>query len=556
MRKALLLVVLILAAVSLPAQKPAPAKSAALPPAAAAAMKSIDPEHIRAHVKFLSDDLLEGRGTGQRGGDIAALYIATQFELDGLKPAGDNGTFLQKVPMVGIATDPRSTVELTPAKGDPIPLKLRDDVVAMDETQEPADDVDAPVVFVGYGLEAPEYNWNDYKDADVRGKVLLMLVNEPPSDDPKLFRGKALTYYGRWTYKFEEAARKGAVGALIIHKTDMASYGWEVVRNSWAGERSYLRADGLPKLKLAAWIQLEIARRMASESGLDLDRMMEQAKSRDFRPVALPFQVKAHMINKVRPFDSENVVAMLPGSDPNLKKQAVLYSAHFDHLGVRPGVAGDNIYNGAIDNATGCGLLLELARAYAASPQRSKRSIIFASVTGEEQGLRGSEYLAKHPPVPAADITLGLNFDGIAPYGVPEEIEAVGAERTTLYPTVQAMARGFNLQISPDSNPSAGFYYRSDHFSLARVGIPAFSVNEGLKYEGHLREWGEQLEKDYNQKHYHQPSDEYDPNWNFAGDAKMARFGFILGWEAANQPREVQWLPGDEFEAARKAGRK
>jgi Zn-dependent M28 family amino/carboxypeptidase len=561
MRKPLLLSVLLLVAISVPAQKPAPQKASA-PPAAAekllpgapgAAMKTIDPERIRAHVKFLADDLLEGRGTGQRGGDIAALYIATQFELDGLKPAGDNGTFLQKVPMVGIATDPQSTVSLVPQAGLPLDLRLKDDVVAMDETQNASDDVDAPLVFVGYGIEAPEYKWNDYKDADVRGKVLLMLVNEPPSDDPGFFKGKALTYYGRWTYKFEEAARKGAVGAILIHKTDMASYGWEVVRNSWAGERSYLRADGLPKLKLAAWTQLEIATKVAADSGQNLANLMDQAKSRDFKPVELPLRVKAHMVNKVRPFDSENVLAMLPGSDPRLKDQAVLYSAHWDHLGIKPEQPGDNIYNGAIDNATGCGVLLEIARAYARSAVRPKRSIIFAAVTAEEQGLRGSEYLGKHPPMPAADISLALNFDGIAPYGVPEELEATGAERTTFYSEVQAAAKGFNFTIAPDSNPSAGFYYRSDHFSLARVGIPAFSVNEGMKYAGHPREWGEQKEKEYNQKHYHQPSDQYDSTWDFAGDAKMARFGFALGWQAANQPKEVQWQPGDEFEAARKA---
>ncbi len=563
MRKPLLLSVVLLLAVAVPAQKPTSQKERVQPPAAAqkglpsaaaAALKAIDPERIRAHVQFLSDDLLEGRGTGQRGGDIAALYMATQFELDGLKPAGDNGTFLQKVPMVGISTDPQSTVTLAPQNGEPMNLRLKDDVVAMDESQQPSDDVDAPLVFVGYGIEAPEYKWNDYKDADVRGKVLLILVNEPPSDDPNLFKGKALTYYGRWTYKFEEAARKGAVGAILVHKTEMASYGWDVVRNSWSGERSYLRGDNEPKLKLAAWTQLDIAKKVAADSGQDLDKLMEAARSRDFKPVPLPFTVKAHMVNKVRPFDSENVIAMLPGYDSKLKNQAVLYSAHFDHLGITQSPSGPAIYHGAIDNATGCGVLLEMARAYARSSVKPKRSIIFASVTGEEQGLRGSEYLGKHLPVPAAEVTLALNFDGVAPYGIPEEVEVTGAERTTFYPTVQTTAKDFNMTIAPDSNPGAGFYYRSDHFSLARVGVPAFSVNEGLKYEGHPREWGEQLDKEYNQKHYHQPSDQYDANWNFSGDAKMARFGFVLGWQAANQSQEVQWQPGDEFEATRKAG--
>ncbi len=565
MRKPWLLCVLVLVAISLPAQKPAgksteqtaPQMPAAVqklvPPAAVTAMQSIDPERIRAHVKFLSDDLLEGRGTGQRGGDIAALYIATQFDIAGLKPAGDNGSFIQKVPMVGIDTDPKSTVELVSDKGAATNLRLKDDIVAMDETQNAADDIDAPLVFVGYGIDAPEYKWNDYKDTDVRGKVVLVLVNEPPSDDPAFFKGKALTYYGRWTYKFEEAARKGAAGAILIHKTEMASYGWDVVRNSWGGERAYLRNDGQPKLKLASWVQLDTARKIASEAGQMLDALMDQAKSRDFKAIALPFHVKAHMVSKVRPFDSENVVAMLPGSDPKLKDQAVLYSAHFDHLGIHQTAHGADIYHGAIDNATGCAVLIEMGRAYAHSAARPKRSIIFAAVTAEEQGLRGSEYLGKHLPVPAANVTLGLNFDGVAPYGIPEEVEAVGAERTSFYPTLEKVAKEFNLAIVPDSNPSAGFYYRSDHFSLARVGVPAFSVNEGLKYEGHAREWGEQIEKEYNQKRYHQPADQFDPNWSFAGDVKMTRFGFVLGWEAANQSAEIQWKPGDEFEAARKA---
>ncbi len=314
-----------------------------------------------------------------------------------------------------------------------------------------------------------------------------------------------------------------------------------------------MRGESGPKLKLAAWTQLEIAKKIAAVSGQDLDKLMEAAQSRNFQPVALPFRVKAHMVSKVRPFDSENVIAMLPGTDAKLKDEAVLYTAHFDHLGITQTATGTNIYHGAVDNATGCAVLMEMARAYAHSAVRPRRSMIFASVTAEEQGLRGSEYLGKHLPVPAANVTLGLNFDGVAPYGIPQEIEVVGAERTTFYSTVEKVAKNFDLAITPDSNPSAGFYYRSDHFSLARVGIPAFSVNEGLKYEGHPREWGEQVEKEYNQKRYHQPADQFDPNWSFAGDVKMARFGFVLGWEAANQPAEIQWKSGDEFEAARRA---
>jgi Zn-dependent M28 family amino/carboxypeptidase len=525
--------------------------SVRLPAAAFAALQKIDPERIRAHVRFLSHDLLEGRGTGQRGGDIAAEYIGTQFALYGLKPAGDSGSYLQKVPMVGITPAAETTFSLVPSKGAVTDLKPLEQYVAYDQTQQPQSDVDAEIVYVGYGIEAPEYKWDDYKGADVRGKVLLMLVNEPPSDDVNFFKGKALTYYGRWTYKYEEAARKGAVGAILIHQTEMASYPWEVVRNSNSGEKSFLKLDGAPKLKVASWIRFEPAKQMAAAAGMDLDRMMVDARSRDFHPMALPVKLKAHMVSKIRPFDSNNVLAMLPGSDHKLKSEAVIYTAHYDHLGIRPDMPGDNIYNGANDNATGCGILLEIARAYSEATQRPRRSILFVSVTAEEQGLLGSEYLAKHPPIPAGKISLDLNYDDVPPLGSPEEVEVSGSERTTFYPVIEAMAKNFRLKIRPDSRPEAGHYYRSDHFSLARVGIPAFSINEGTKYKGHDAAWGMQQAEEYTSKHYHQPSDEYRPSMDFTGDAAMARFGFALGWEAASQSKLVGWQKGDEFEAAR-----
>jgi Zn-dependent M28 family amino/carboxypeptidase len=522
-----------------------------LPPAAIAAFQKIDAERIRAHVRFLSHDLLEGRGTGQRGGDIAAEYIATQFALDGLQPAGDSGAYMQKVPMVGLTLMPGSTFSLVPASGPARELKPLNDYVADDETQQAESDVDADIVYVGYGIQAPEYQWDDYKGVDVKGKVLLMLVNEPPSDDPNFFKGRALTYYGRWTYKYEEAARQGAVGAILIHRTDMASYPWEVVRNSNSGEKAALKLDGSPKLKVASWIHFDVARELAATAGMDLDKMMADARSRNFRPLPLSTRLRAHMVSKIRPFESNNVIAMLPGSDPKLKNEAVTYTAHYDHLGIRPDMPGDNIYNGANDNATGCGILLELARVFATAPQRPRRSVLFVSVTAEEQGLLGSEYLGKHPPVPASKITLDLNYDDVPPLGSPEEVEVSGSERTTFYPTVQALAEEFRLAIRPDAHPEAGHFYRSDHFSLARVGIPAFSINEGVKYKGHDAAWGLQQANEFTAKHYHQPSDEYHPDMDFTGDAVMARFGFALGWQAASLPRLVGWQKGDEFEAGR-----
>jgi Zn-dependent M28 family amino/carboxypeptidase len=524
--------------------------SVRLPGAAFAAMQTINPEHIRWHVRFLAHDLLEGRGTGQRGGDIAAEYIATQFAEYGLKPAGENGSYLQKVPLVGITTLAETQFSLVPKQGAAMNLKPLDEYVAYDQTQQAQSDVDAEIVYVGYGIETQEYNWDDYKGVDVRGKVLLMLVNEPPSDDPKFFKGKALTYYGRWTYKYEEAARKGAVGVILIHREDMASYPWEVVRNSNSGEKSYLKLEG-PALKVASWVQLDVAKKLAVASGMDLDKMMADARTREFRPVSLSVKLKAHMVSNVRHFESNNVVAILPGSERQFKDEAILYTAHYDHLGIRPDMPGDNIYNGAADNATGCGILLELARAFSVAKDRPGRSILFAAVTAEEQGLLGSEYLGKHPPIPAGKIALDLNYDDLPPIGSPEEVEVSGAERTTFYPWVQAMAKEFRLAIRPDARPEAGHYYRSDHFSLARVGIPSFSISEGMKYKGHDEGWGLAQDKEYTEKHYHQPSDEYHPEMDFVGDAAMARFGFALGWEAASFSRLIGWQKGDEFEAAR-----
>src|SRR5581483_2207015 len=323
---------------------------ARLPGTAIAAMQKINPDRIRAHVRFLADDLLEGRGTGQRGGELAAQYMATQFALYGLKPAGDNGTYMQKVPLVGVTPQPETTFSLVSANGSAMHLMPLEQYVAYDQTQQAQSEIDADLVFVGYGIEAPEYKWNDYKDVDVRGKVLLMLVNEPPSEDVNFFKGKALTYYGRWTYKYEEAARKGAVGAILIHRTEMASYGWEVVRNSNSGEKSYLKLEGTPKLKVASWVQSAVAEALARSSNRDLMKLMADGQSRDFRPVEMQAKLHAHMVSKIRPFESQNVIGMVPGSDAKLKSEAVMYSAHYDHLGIRPDLPGDNIYNGANDN--------------------------------------------------------------------------------------------------------------------------------------------------------------------------------------------------------------
>jgi Zn-dependent M28 family amino/carboxypeptidase len=536
------------------AAAPDPAQELALPANVAASMRGIEAERIRAHVRFLSDDLLEGRGTGSRGGDIAAKYIATQFALDGLKPAGDGGGYLQKVEFTGVHTLPATTASLQPAQGNAIDLKFGDDYVTGNQTQTDGIDVDAPIVFVGYGIEAPEYHWNDYKGADVKGKVVLLIVNEPPSKDPKFFNGEALTYYGRWTYKFEEAARKGAVGALIIHRTDLASYGWGVVRSSWSNEQVYLSNDKDPKLEAASWIQLDVARQVFKAASLNLDDMLASAGTRGFTARELPVRFKAHILSKVRKFESYNVLGLLPGSGSGPAKQAVVYSAHYDHLGIDPAMSGDNIYNGAVDNGTGVGTLLELAHAFAASSARPPHPVLFASVTAEEKGLLGSNYLGKHLPIPAAQIAIGLNFDAIPPIGVPESVNVTGAERTSFYPIVEKTAKAFGFAIQADAEPGAGHYYRSDHFSLARAGVPAFSINTGVKFAGHPPEWGRAQAEDYTAKRYHNTGDEYSPAMDFSSNAALAKFGFALGWQALLAKGTVNWLPGDEFEAARLHG--
>ena len=543
-----------LAVPHLQAQQPAVPEVHGLPPAARAAAASIDPEKIRAHVRFLALDLLEGRGPGKRGAELAAEYIATQFALAGLEPAGDNGTFFQKVPLFAVHTvEDKTKFSLVPSTGQPIDLAYSTEIVSKDQTGSETADIDAPIVYVGYGIHAPEYNWDDYAGVDVKGKIALVIVNEPPSDDEKFFKGKALTYYGRWTYKYEEAARRGAVGVLIIHRTDLASYGWEVVRNSQAVEKSYLQGDPNATLQAAAWIQHDVAQRLFSLAGLgNLDQSIATAgKPGAFHAVELPVRLHGHVESHVRRYISSNVVGRVPGASAS--NNAVLYTAHYDHLGIDPDAKGDNIYNGAADNGTGCGILIEMARAFAQSPVRPPHAVYFSAVTAEEQGLLGSQFLGMHPPVPAGNITLDLNYDMLLPIGVPRSVSLGGAERIDFWPTVQTVAKAFDLALLPDPTPGAGHYYRSDHFSLARVGIPAFSVDQGELYEGHDEAWGRAQAEDYVAHHYHQPSDEYRPDWDFRGNAKLARFGFVLGWLASDQPKPVEWLKGDEFEAPRKA---
>jgi len=511
----------------------------------------ISADRIRAHVKFLSSDLTEGRGPGTRGGDLATEYIATQFALSGLKPAGDGGTFFQQVPLIGIETEP--SAQLSASKGsDTLDFKWESEFVGVNEKLTAQDQFEAEAVFVGHGIVAPEYQWNDFKDVDVRGKVIVLFTNEPASDDPKLFGGRALTYYGRWTYKYEEATRKGAVAAILIHTTPTAGYGWEVVRNSWSREQPYVKlAPSQPALSLAGWVSQEAGERLVALAGHHVDELLKAADSRDFRPIPLGIRIRGNLPTKVRDIQTRNVAGLVEGSDPKLKSEVVIYSAHWDHLGIGTPVNGDAIYNGAVDNGTGCGILLELAHAWASQAKKPRRSALFLSVTAEEGGLRGSEYYATHPEIAAGKTALAINYDGLFPFGRTRDVVINGAERTTAWPVVEAIAKQMELTINPDPRPEQGTYYRSDHFPFAHAGIPAFSVEEGDDFIGKPKGFGAKAFEEYNEKHYHQPSDEFQENWDFSGLAEVARFGFLIGTEVANQNGLPTWRAGDEFLPAR-----
>ncbi|MFL6450402.1 MAG: M28 family peptidase [Bryobacteraceae bacterium] len=510
-------------------------------------------KRIRADVQYLSTDEMAGRGVGTAGEKLATGYIASQLQTAGVSPGGDNQTYFQKVPFIGSQLLPSASLSIQGQSGT-TSLVLQKEYAGIPLSQKPDNDFQAEAVFVGHGISAPELGWDDYKDVDVRGKVLVYFTNEPPSADPKFFGGPALTYYGRWTYKFEEAARRGAVAALIIHTTATAGYGWGVVSSSPETEHPALKLKaGESGLKFAGWISQDAGKKLTAQTGKTLDELLALANQKSFRPIPLRVRVAGHFSVKLRSFESVNVVGRVPGSDPNLRSQTVLFTAHWDHLGIGAPVNGDSVYNGAQDNATGCAVVLEMARVWAGLPEKPKRSAEFVFVTAEESGLLGSEYYGEHPQTPAGRIAADLNFDEFFPFGKTRDVFVTGAERTTLWPLVQRDAKRLSLTIAPDAEPGQGHYYRSDHFSLARVGIPAFSISQGADYIGKPAGFGQQVLKEFNEKHYHQPSDEYHEDWDFSGMEQIAEFGLTLGLDIANQPSLPTWRSGDEFLKAREA---
>ncbi len=519
----------------------------------------IDETALRAHIRYLSDDLLEGRGTGARGGELAAKYVAAQFEALGLRGAGQNGSFFQPVALVGVKADPATTLNIS-GNGQQESLKFADEFVAFTGAQTNEVKVDAEMVFVGYGISAPEQRWNDYKgDADdFRGKVLVMLVNDPPAtaQEPDLFGGRALTYYGRWTYKYEEGARRGAAGVILLHTTESAGYPWSVVRTSngaWRFDIARGEGDKTPFLKFRSWVTDEAAHRIMRAAGQDLEALRRAAASRDFKPVKLNLRASIDLKSEVKRVEAPNVAAILPGRDPALRDQYVVFSAHWDHLGIgAPDKRGDNIYNGAVDNASGVASVIEIARALARLPaaERPRRSILFLIPTAEEQGLLGAAWYAQHPLVPLAKTAADVNLDSMNIHGVTRNFVPLGAERSTLQAVVQSVARERNMTVSPDPRPEQGSFYRSDHFPFAKVGVPSINLEAGDDFVGRPKGWGQQQFEAYNTAHYHQPSDEFSSDWDFRGIIQETEIALAIGRRVADSNEMPHFNPGDEFAKA------
>jgi Zn-dependent M28 family amino/carboxypeptidase len=508
----------------------------------------ISAKRIKAHVAFLASDRLEGRGPGSRGEFLATEYIAAEFKKIGLKPIGERGAYFQPVPLLRVVTSPKST--LRAVKGETaIDIPCEEGFSGRSETQKEHEEFDAEAVFVGHGITALEFGWDDYKDVDVKGKVVVLFTNEPPSDDPKFFGGKALTYYGRWTFKFEEAARRGAKACFIIHTNATAGYPYSVVRPLEGAQLK--REPGQPALAFAGWLSREAGEKLLSLAGRTVDRALKEADTKGFKPYSLGIHLKGNISTRVEKIVSNNVAGMVEGSDPKLKADAVVFTAHWDHLGVGRAVLGDAIYNGAADNATGVALLIELARAWSAQAHKPKRSAIFLAVTAEEKGLLGSKYYCQEPLVPLGKTALNLNFDMILPLGVPESVVVTGAERTTAWPVVKAAAAKNGLEIEEDQRAHLGIFYRSDHFSMAQAGVPAFSIAEGMKVKGKPKDFAKKAMKEFNDTAYHSPQDELKTEWDFSGFVVLGRFALDVARDVANAERLPNWEPGDEFRPAR-----
>lgn len=511
----------------------------------------ITADDIKSHIAVLANDSLQGRRPFTIGETKATAYISAQFKKLGLEP-GNNGSYFQDVPMVEIKGTPTPTMSITGAKGN-FSLKAVDDFVIFSRREEASIQIkNAPMIFAGYGIVAPEYNWNDYAGLDVKGKVVVVLVNDPgfKSGDRTLFKGDTMTYYGRWTYKYEEAARQGAAGILIVHQKDPASYGWAVIKNSNTGKKLFLQAADKhrSRCEIEGWITDSVATKIFASAGITGD-IRAVARKRDFKAVPLNMNLTVGLNNELKYAMSKNVIAVLKGNAT--PDENIIYTAHWDHFGIGPVIKGDSIYNGAVDNASGVAAILSVAKAFTQTDVKPKRSIIFLAVTGEEQGLLGSEYYATHPVYPLNKTVANLNMDALGFYGETNDIAITGKGQNEVEDYVTAEAAKYGWHTIGDKKPGAGGYYRSDHFNFAKVGVPAVDVNVGEESIAHPGDWGKKQAEDYNDHHYHQPSDTYTDAMDATGMAQVANIMFNVGYKLSNETTFPGWKKGSEFKAIR-----
>lgn len=523
--------------------------------------QAIDPQLLLQHIKVLSSDEFAGRLPGTLGETKTVAYLTEQFKQLGLAPGNPDGSYVQDVPLMGIKGKPNLNISVA---GKPFPVQFRQDYVATTARFEPEVTIQtAPLVFVGYGVQAPEYNWDDYKDVDVRGKILLMLINDPaipdsqqPTQlDARMFKGKAMTYYGRWTYKYEIAEKLGAAGVLIVHETKPAGYGWNVVESSWTGEAFELADAGQSQdnLRLRGWLSLEKTQALLTQAGQDFARLKAAAMRADFKPVELNVQLSSRIHNELRAVKSQNVVARLPGNDVTHANEYVVYTAHWDHLGVDQSLTGDQIHNGAVDNASGVAGLLEIARSFTTGKIKPQRSVLFMAVTAEEQGLLGSKYYAEHPLYPLNKTLADINMDSINVWGATRDVQVIGFGQNTLEDTYATLVKARKRTVVADSEPEKGRYFRSDQFSFAKQGVPSLYIKSGIDFTGKPVGWGQAKLDEYTQHDYHAPSDEIKAEWNLGGAAEDMQLLYQLGLTVATANSWPTWKADSEFRQVRAA---
>ena len=534
--------------------------AAAPPEPSKEAFQAIDKDGLLQHIKVLGSDKFEGRAPGSKGEELSVQYITAQLQKLGLKPGNPNDTYTQEVPLAGILGTPTAAFTVG---GQKMELRSPNDFVAFTSRIIPQVEVkDSEVVFVGYGIVAPEYGWDDYKGVDVKGKTLVFLINDPPVPDPndptkldeKMFKGKAMTYYGRWTYKYEIAAEKGAAAAVIVHETIPAAYPWAVVANSNAKENFVIDTSdkNMSTIPVRAWMTLDEARKLFAAAGKSYDDLKKDALRRDFRPVSLGARADFAITNKIREFKSHNVVGKIEGSDPKRRNEYIIYSAHWDHLGRNSRLTGDQIYNGALDNASGVATILEIAQAFTKLPQPAPRSILFLATTAEEAGLLGAKYYAENPLYPLDHTLADINIDGVNAWGKTRDIEDLSAGNSTLGEMLSDAAKRRGRVAKPNSEPEKGGFYRADNFEFSKLGVPALYTGSRPKdFIGKPADYGRKKSDDYTLHHYHQVSDEVDPAWDLAGAAEDDQLLFEVGYQVANAEQYPTWLSGSEFKAKR-----